>query len=167
MRRRTRPNRRSARVSSEERSLPSQRLRVDGLLPGEALQLAGTGGAVTGEVIVEEAEDVFGRGGTLQHIRPDADLLRTVELHARIVGNLAVRSHPSHVEKVRRRTRCEVQHRLARYPAAVAERESDIVARQQVEKLRQDFGAYPAPVPKLDRESQLARQRREEVFGRR
>src|SRR5712671_5770408 len=84
----------------EQRSLTAQRLRVDGLLTEEALHFTRAGRAVAGEVIVEEAENISRIRGSFQRHGPRAHLLRTIELHARVVGDLAVRPHPSHIEKV-------------------------------------------------------------------
>ena len=50
---------------SEQRPLHPQRLRIDRLLAEEALHLAGAGGAVAGEVVVEEAVDFLRMRGAL------------------------------------------------------------------------------------------------------
>src|SRR5689334_23306284 len=75
-------------LTSEQRPLHAQRFRLDRLLIEKPLHRACAGRAVTGEVIVEEAVDLFRMRRDLQHLGPTADLLRTIELHMRIVRDL-------------------------------------------------------------------------------
>src|ERR1700693_2585012 len=63
--------------------------------------------------------------------RPQIDLRRAIDLHPRVVDQVAVRPHPPYVGEVRRRTLGEPQHQLARDPPAIDKGQGDVLLRAE------------------------------------
>src|SRR2546423_7907224 len=96
-------------------------------------------------------------------IRPQLDLMRPIHLYARVVDDVAIRTHPSDVREIRRRSRCETHHYLPRNPAAVSQSQSDVVLSEQSQHAFRD----PATVSELDRDLQILRHPTQKIDQRR
>src|SRR5690242_4988713 len=144
----------------EQGQLLAEARRIDRRLPQQQLQLSRRFGRMAGEVIVHVSE----HGPTLhrqwpQDPRPELQFLRTVHLDPRVIDDRAIGAHPSYVNEVGGRLSSELHHLLPRNPARIGQRQRDTVLGEQ----RQHAVVNPAALTKLDRESHVARQRRQKV----
>src|SRR6266550_1912726 len=96
-------------------------------------------------------------------VRPQIYFVRAIDLHARVVDEITVRTHPSYVREIGGRARGQIEHELARNPAAVAQRQRNVVLLEQ----RQHSFGDPATVPELDCDSQVLGNPPEEIDERR
>src|SRR5690349_5347741 len=97
-----------------------------------------------------------------EHTRPELELVRPVDLYARVVHDRAIGTHPSYVNEIRRRLRCKLHHLLTRDPPRVRQRQRDAVLGEKGEHAFVD----PASLPELDGESQIGWQRRQKLRER-
>src|SRR6266516_7295563 len=95
----------------------------------------------------------------LDRFRPQVDLVRAIDLHARVIDEVAIRTHPPDVTEVSGGTGCEIQHQPPRDPAAVGHGQGDIVLLEQCHHPVR----YPAAMPEFDRDPEISGNASEEV----
>src|ERR1700682_6338233 len=109
--------RRTQRICLEQRHLLAEQIWIDGTLAEPVLEIPRGRRAVSGKGVRHVPiylrhflRQIFNR------FRPEIDLWGTIDLHPRIIDEVAVWTHPSDVREVGRWTLGEAQHQLARNP---------------------------------------------------
>src|SRR5690348_7427457 len=98
-----------------------------------------------------------------EHTSPELELVRPVDLDARVIHDRAIGTHPSYVNEIRRWLRGKLHHLLTGNPSRVRQRERDAVLGEE----REDAFMDPAPLTEFDGESKIARQHRQKLRDRR
>jgi hypothetical protein len=128
------------------------------------LELAGALRRVAGKVVVDVAvdADLFFVNERPQGSRPLLELRGAVDLDARVVDDVAVGAHPSHVQEVGGDAAGQREHLLARQPPCVREGHAHAMLSQK----RQHAILDPAAMSELDAEADVRRKRRQQLRQR-
>ena len=109
---------------------------------------------MTSEVIVDVPKHRAPLHGQWpEHTRPELQLVRTVDLDARVVDDRPVWTHPSYVNEIRGGLSGKLHHLLTRNPARVSERERYTVLGEQGKHSFVD----PSTLAELDGKLHVAR----------